>query len=78
MLNQNLTSENEEAITKRRQKIESKIAALWHLVDHVNKELNANNFQHVKAIINNLDRAFTIISDIEKAKNQRVWHTTWH
>ncbi|CAG8776830.1 20457_t:CDS:2, partial [Gigaspora rosea] len=71
MLNQNLTNENKEDITKRWQKIESKIEKLQYLVDHINEKLNVNNFQHVEAIINNLDRFFTIISDIEKAKNQK-------
>ncbi|CAG8786521.1 43781_t:CDS:2 [Gigaspora margarita] len=78
MLNQNLTNENEEDITKRWQKIESKLVAIQHLVVHINEELNANNFQHIEAIINNLDGAFTIISDIEKAKNQRVRYIIWH
>ncbi|CAG8838748.1 10741_t:CDS:1, partial [Gigaspora margarita] len=47
-----------------------------HLVDHVNEELNANNLQHVEAIIYNLDHALQLSQDIEKAKNQRVQHMT--
>ncbi|CAG8826292.1 5903_t:CDS:1, partial [Gigaspora margarita] len=72
MLNQNLTNKNKEDITKRQQKIELKIVALQYLVDYINEELNINNFQHIETIINNLDCAFTINSDIKKAKNQKV------
>ncbi|KAF0550426.1 hypothetical protein F8M41_024551 [Gigaspora margarita] len=78
MLNQNLTNENEEDIIKRQQKIESKLATLQHLVDHVNEELNANNLQHVEAIIYNLNHALQLSQDIEKAKNQRMQHMTWY
>ncbi|CAG8583235.1 7640_t:CDS:1, partial [Gigaspora rosea] len=54
----------------RCQEIESKIALLNRLVGHLNIELTSNNLQHVEAVINNLDRAFTIITDIKIAQNR--------
>ncbi|KAF0356993.1 ATP-dependent DNA helicase pif1 [Gigaspora margarita] len=71
------TNKSYEHIAATRQRLEPKVAALQRLVDHVNEEFSANNLQHVEAIINNLDRAFTILSDIEKEKNKKLRGTTW-
>ncbi|CAG8509909.1 14812_t:CDS:1, partial [Cetraspora pellucida] len=40
------TNEEYENITKICQILEPKIAALQHLVDHINKKFVANNLQH--------------------------------
>ncbi|CAG8445736.1 7597_t:CDS:2 [Cetraspora pellucida] len=77
IFDQHDTNENYGNIIKKHQILESKILALQRLVDHLNEERIANNLQHVEAVVNNLNRAFTILSDIEKAKNQRTRSTTW-
>ncbi|CAG8707014.1 19215_t:CDS:2 [Cetraspora pellucida] len=72
IFNQHDTNENYENIIEKHQILESKILALQCLVDHLNKKRIANNLQHVEAVVNNLNCAFTIFSNIEKAKNQRT------
>ncbi|CAG8643767.1 6671_t:CDS:2, partial [Racocetra persica] len=67
----------EREYIERREKVEFKIVELNRLIDHINKEWSANNLNHVEAIVNNLDRAFTILKDIDKAKNKRLRDTTW-
>ncbi|CAG8454912.1 13995_t:CDS:2, partial [Cetraspora pellucida] len=71
-------NEDYENISNKHQILESKATELQCLVDYINEELIANNLQHVDAIINNLNNAFTILSDIEQSKSQRVQCTTWH
>ncbi|CAG8762915.1 12596_t:CDS:1 [Gigaspora rosea] len=72
----NLISDTEDNFVEeiedrnRRQKVETKIAALNRLVEHLNIELAANNFRHVESVANNLGRAYTIINDIETSKNR--------
>ncbi|CAG8456546.1 5982_t:CDS:1 [Dentiscutata heterogama] len=71
------TNEGYENITEICQTLEPKVAALQHLVDHINEEFATNNLQHVEAIITNLDHAFTILSNIKREKNKKSRRTTW-
>ncbi|CAG8719294.1 6794_t:CDS:2, partial [Gigaspora rosea] len=42
-----------------------KVVALGRLVEHLNNVLSENNLRHVKNVVDNMKRTFTIIDDIE-------------
>ncbi|CAG8464324.1 19589_t:CDS:2 [Gigaspora margarita] len=67
-----ITDENDENFDPNlHQQCKSKIVILEQLVKHLNDELSANNLQHVKNIVDNMKRTFTIIEDIESSQCKR-------
>jgi hypothetical protein len=60
-----------------RQNCELKVAALKRMADHLEQELSVNNLQHVSGVVNNMDRLFTMLDDIESARRKRRRDRTW-
>ncbi|CAG8759021.1 446_t:CDS:2 [Gigaspora margarita] len=70
--------ENDEVFDPEiRQTYEQKVEAVKHMADHFEQELAANNFNYITRVINNMDRLFTMLNDIETAQNQRRHNWTW-
>ncbi|CAG8754522.1 31831_t:CDS:1, partial [Racocetra persica] len=44
---------------------------------HLEQELLANNLNHVMQVVNNMDKLFNILKDIEIAQNKRKCNPTW-
>ncbi|CAG8693327.1 1136_t:CDS:2, partial [Cetraspora pellucida] len=59
------------------QQCKSKVVTLERLVKHLNDELSANNLRHVKNVVDNMKRTFTIIDDIESSQRKRRCSNTW-
>ncbi|CAG8814228.1 22466_t:CDS:2, partial [Gigaspora margarita] len=73
-----ITDENDENFdSDLHQQCKSKIVILECLVKHLNDELLANNLQHVKNVVDNMKRMFTIIDDIESSQCKRQRSNTW-
>ncbi|CAG8606745.1 9233_t:CDS:1, partial [Gigaspora rosea] len=51
------------------QQYESKVAELEHLTSHLKEELSNNNIRHVKNVIENMSRTFTIINNIKSSQH---------
>ncbi|KAF0457455.1 ATP-dependent DNA helicase pif1 [Gigaspora margarita] len=70
--------ENDEVFDpEMRQTYEQKVEAVKRMADHLEQELAANNFNHITCVINNMDRLFTMLNDIETAQNRRRHNRTW-
>ncbi|KAF0517617.1 hypothetical protein F8M41_016883 [Gigaspora margarita] len=62
--------ENDEVFDpEMHQTYEQKVEAVKRMADHLEQELVANNFNHITRVINNMDRLFTMLNDIETAQN---------
>ncbi|CAG8570218.1 16378_t:CDS:2 [Dentiscutata erythropus] len=60
------------------QQCETKVVALEYLVKHLREELSANNIKHIKNVINNMDRVFTMINDIKSSQLNIRRDNTWN
>ena len=60
-----------------RQQCELNVAMLGRLVEHLKEELAANNLRHVGNVISGVERALTIIDDIESTKRKLRREVTW-
>ncbi|CAG8449799.1 23330_t:CDS:2 [Gigaspora rosea] len=70
--------ENDEVFDpEMRQIYEQKVEAIKRMADHLDQELAANNFNHITHVINNMDRLFTMLNDIEIAQNRRRHNRMW-
>ncbi|CAG8769207.1 20361_t:CDS:1 [Cetraspora pellucida] len=56
---------------------EKKVATVRHMADYLEQKLAANNFNHVTHVVNNMDRLFAMLNDIETAQNRRKCNLTW-
>ncbi|KAF0544535.1 hypothetical protein F8M41_002684 [Gigaspora margarita] len=71
-------SENDEVFDpEMRQTYKQKVKAVKRMADHLEQELAANNFNYITRVINNMDRLFTMLNDIETAQNRRRHNRTW-
>ncbi|CAG8853017.1 34454_t:CDS:1 [Gigaspora margarita] len=59
------------------QTYEQKVEAVKCMANHLRQELVANNFNHITCVINNMDRLFTMLNDIETVQNQRRHNQIW-
>ncbi|CAG8746654.1 21501_t:CDS:2 [Cetraspora pellucida] len=57
---------------------EQKVAAIKSMATHLKQELLANNLNHVTQVVNNIDKLFNMLKDIEIAQNKRKRDPTWH
>jgi hypothetical protein len=55
----------------------AKVAAVKRMAEHLEQELSANNLQHVSRVVNNMDRLFTMLDDIETTQRKRRRDQTW-
>ncbi|CAG8568352.1 3119_t:CDS:2, partial [Cetraspora pellucida] len=56
---------------------EEKVLAVRCMANHLEQELAVNNFNYITHVVNNMDRLFAMLNDIETAQNQRIYNLTW-
>ncbi|CAG8775897.1 18235_t:CDS:1, partial [Racocetra persica] len=56
---------------------EQKIAAIRCIAIYLEQELLANNLNHVTQVVDNMDKLFSMLSDIELAQNRKRRDSTW-
>ncbi|CAG8610410.1 222_t:CDS:2, partial [Racocetra fulgida] len=62
--------ENDEAFDSEICHIyKQKVAAIRCIANHLEQELTANNFNHITQVVNNMNRLFMMLNDIEAAQN---------
>ncbi|CAG8551498.1 4578_t:CDS:2 [Gigaspora margarita] len=54
------------------------VTAVKRMANHLEQELLANNLNHIIRVVNNMDKLFTILNDIETSQNRRKRDPTWH
>ncbi|KAF0472459.1 hypothetical protein F8M41_025026 [Gigaspora margarita] len=59
------------------QQCETKVVELKYLVNHFREELSNKNLRHVRNVVNNMNRAFTIINDIKSSQRNSKRKNTW-
>ncbi|CAG8701814.1 16044_t:CDS:2 [Cetraspora pellucida] len=64
--------DNEAVDPELHQQCKAKVDELEYLVNHLKEELFINNIQHVNNVVNNMNRAFTIIKR-DKTWNAKSW-----
>ncbi|CAG8701116.1 27042_t:CDS:2 [Dentiscutata erythropus] len=57
---------------------EAKVAELEYLAKHLREELTINNLRHIKNVVNNIDRVFTMINDIKSSQCNSKCTNTWN
>ena len=60
-----------------RQTCIQKVAAVKRMAEHLEQELSADNLQHVSRVVDNIDRLFIVMDDIETAQHKRRCQQTW-
>lgn len=68
---------DENANPELYQQCEVKVVALEYLSNHLREELSLNNLRHVRNVVNNMDRVFTMINDIKSSQLNLKRGNTW-
>lgn len=69
--------DDEDLDPEMRQICESKVAAVKRMAEHLEQELAANNLRHVLQVVNNMNKLFIMLDNIETAKRKRYRNLTW-
>ena len=61
-----MDGDNKTLDSEMHQACEFKVGAVKHMAEYLEQELSANNLRHIMQVVNNMNKLFTMLDDIEK------------